>query len=82
MPRSSGQSEARSPVSPSKFDTQLSTHCSGYASQSRPCPTRELNPGLWCGSAIRYHLTTGPDLKDASKDKFTGILLIVECHCW
>ncbi|GFV66696.1 hypothetical protein TNCV_2595161 [Trichonephila clavipes] len=62
MSRSDGQSEARPPVfkSPSKLGTPLSTHCSRDERLSQPCPTRKLNSDLWCGSAIRYHSTTGP----------------------
>ncbi|GFV44710.1 hypothetical protein TNCV_212631 [Trichonephila clavipes] len=43
MPRSGGQSEARSPVfkSPSKPGTHLSTHCSRDESLSQPCPARD-----------------------------------------
>ncbi|GFX18232.1 hypothetical protein TNCV_4305341 [Trichonephila clavipes] len=63
MSRSDGQSEVRPPVfkSPSKLGTHLSTHCSKDERLSRPCPAREKNPDLWCGSAIRYHSTTRPN---------------------
>ncbi|GFY18983.1 hypothetical protein TNCV_3876711 [Trichonephila clavipes] len=54
MSQSCGQSESR------PYDTYLLAYCSRNKSQSRPCPAREKKPDLWCGSAIRYHTTTGP----------------------
>ncbi|GFY18424.1 hypothetical protein TNCV_2396531 [Trichonephila clavipes] len=66
MSRSGGQFEARLPVfkSPttlgvSKHWSPFMTHCSRDERLSRPCPTREKNPDLWCGGVIRYHSTTG-----------------------
>ncbi|GFW12361.1 hypothetical protein TNCV_816161 [Trichonephila clavipes] len=55
MSRSGGQSEARPPElkPPSKLGTHLSIHCSRDERLSRPCPAREYNPDLWCGSVIR-----------------------------
>ncbi|GFT12615.1 hypothetical protein TNCV_5093951 [Trichonephila clavipes] len=55
MSRSGDQSEARPPAF-----TQLPTHWRRDERLSQPCPARELNPDLWCGSAIRHHSTTGP----------------------
>ncbi|GFW18798.1 hypothetical protein TNCV_5132511 [Trichonephila clavipes] len=46
------------------FGTHLSTHCSRDERLSRPCPAREQNPDLWCGSAICYHSTTRPQNHD------------------
>ncbi|GFW17700.1 hypothetical protein TNCV_2652571 [Trichonephila clavipes] len=59
-----GQSEARPPglKSPSKLGTHLLTYCSRDEKLSRPCPSREQNPDLWCSSVIRYHSTTGPSV--------------------
>ncbi|GFW96686.1 uncharacterized protein TNCV_2847421 [Trichonephila clavipes] len=55
MSGSGGQSEARPPLfkSSSKLGTHLSTHCIRDQRLSRPCPARESNPDLWCGSVIR-----------------------------
>ncbi|GFX35797.1 hypothetical protein TNCV_745901 [Trichonephila clavipes] len=60
MSRSGGQYEVRLLVFkfPSNIGTPSSTHCIRDERLSRPCPAREYNPCMWCGSAVLYHSTT------------------------